>query len=190
MAKSSATPPATLPFVSVVCPTWNRSAFLPWLLYMFQYQDYPADRRELIIVDDSPQSHEALIATLKEYAEFPENIRYYYQSERMALGEKRNYTNALAKGEYILCMDDDDYYPPDRISYTLQEMIANRAIFAGCDQLNIWYSHINRIYKTQSMGPHHALNGTFAYHRSYLENHRYTDRQCLAEERDFLNGFT
>ena len=44
------------PFVSVVCPSYNRREFLPYLLYIYQYQDYPADRRELIIVDDSPHS--------------------------------------------------------------------------------------------------------------------------------------
>ena len=33
------------PFVIVVTPTWNRGAFLPYLLYMYRYQDYPADRR-------------------------------------------------------------------------------------------------------------------------------------------------
>ena len=52
------------PFVSVVCPTWNRRAFLPYLLYIFQYQDYPADRLELIILDDSEQINEYLIALL------------------------------------------------------------------------------------------------------------------------------
>lgn len=52
------------PFVSVVTPTWNRAAFLPYLLYMFRYQDYPAERRELVILDDSAESHLPIINAL------------------------------------------------------------------------------------------------------------------------------
>ena len=63
------------PFVSVVTPTWNRGAFLPYLLYMYRYQDYPADRRELIILDDSPQSHQHIIDRLTNGTPGSFNIR-------------------------------------------------------------------------------------------------------------------
>lgn len=179
-----------LPFVSVVTPTWNRRTFLPYLLYMFQYQDYPADRRELVILDDSPCSNADLIDSMKKYAACPHLIRYYHLPERLTIGAKRNRLNALAKGEYIICMDDDDYYPADKISYTITEMQRHKARFAGCDRIPIWYSHIDRIYLSHAWGPKHALNGTFAFHRSYLKHHRYDDDATLAEESHFLNGFT
>lgn len=98
------------PFVSVVTPTWNRGAFLPYLLYMYRYQDYPADRRELIILDDSPQSHQHIIDRLTNGTPESFNIRYIHHPEKLPLGKKRNMLNELARGEYILCMDDDDYY--------------------------------------------------------------------------------
>lgn len=181
---------SSLPFVSVVTPTWNRRTFLPYLLYMFQYQDYPAERRELVILDDSPCSNADLIEGMKKYAVCPHLIRYYHLPERLTIGAKRNRLNALAKGEYIICMDDDDYYPADKISYTITEMQRHKARFAGCDRIPIWYSHIDRIYLSHAWGPRHALNGTFAYHRSYLKRHRYDDTARLAEESHFLNGFT
>ncbi|WP_052118323.1 glycosyltransferase family 2 protein [Erwinia oleae] len=190
IARQSCKTAAALPFVSVVTPTWERRHFLPYLLYMFQYQDYPEDRRELVILDDSEQSNADLIAMLTKYIPFPENIRYIHQTERQTIGQKRNRLNELARGEYIICMDDDDYYPADKISFTIREMRRNKAIFAGCDRIPIWYSHINRIYMTATMGANHALNGTFAYHRNFLRNHRYDDRATLAEEAHFLNNFT
>lgn len=179
-----------LPFVSVVTPTWNRRTFLPYLLYMFQYQDYPAERRELVILDDSPSSNADLVEGMKKYAACPHLIRYYHLPKRLTIGAKRNRLNALAKGEYIICMDDDDYYPADKISYTIAEMRLHQAQFAGCDSIPIWYSHIDRIYRSRSLGPGHALNGTFAFHRSFLKRHRYDDGARLAEEGRFLNDFT
>lgn len=179
-----------LPFVSVVTPTWNRPAFLPWLLYMFRYQDYPADRRELIVLDDSDCSHQKIIDSLTGGQPEQVNIRYLHHPTRLPLGKKRNMLNELARGEYILCMDDDDYYPADKISYTISMMQRHRALISGCDQIPIWYSHINRIVKTHSFGPKHILNGTFCYHRNYLKKHRYADEANLAEERSFTDEFS
>lgn len=179
-----------LPLVSVVTPTYNRAEFLPYLLYMFQYQDYPADRRELVILDDSPHSHAELVAELTRYAPYPERVRYIHLPERLPIGAKRNRLNALAQGEYIICMDDDDYYPADKIRYTVNEMRRHNALFAGCDTIPVWYSHINQIFMTASFGRKHVLNGTFAYHRNYLRNHRYDDRVTLGEEGSFTRGFT
>ncbi|MBJ9260435.1 glycosyltransferase [Citrobacter amalonaticus] len=178
------------PFVSVVTPTWNRAAFLPWLLYMFRYQDYPADRRELVILDDSPQSHLSVIERLTQGNPAAFNIRYIHHPEKLALGKKRNMLNALATGEYILCMDDDDFYPADKISYTIAMMQRHRALISGADQIPIWYSHINRIFKTRRFGAQNILNGTFCYHRNYLKKHRYDDDCNLSEEEGFTNRFT
>lgn len=179
-----------LPFVSVVTPTWNRAAFLPYLLYIYRRQDYPADRRELVILDDSPQSNLPIIQRLTQGHPEKFNIRYIHHPERLALGKKRNMLNELANGEYILCMDDDDYYPADKISYTIGMMQKHRALISGSDQIPIWYSHINRIFKTHSFGKHHILNGTFCYHRNYLKKHRYDDECSLAEEVAFTNNYT
>jgi hypothetical protein len=178
----------TLPFVSVICPTWNRREFLPYLLYIYQYQDYPADKRELIIVDDSPESNEDLIDMLVDRTQH--SVRYVHSDKKMILGEKRNLLNRLATGKYILCFDDDDYYPADKISWQVGAMQENNSIFSGCDQIYIWYSHLDKIYRTRSFGKNHALNGTFGYHRNFLRNHRYDDNASLAEEKGFLNGFT
>ncbi len=177
------------PFVSVVTPTWNRGAFLPYLLYMYRYQDYPADRRELVILDDSPQSHQHIIDRLTNGTPEAFNIRYFHHPEKLPLGKKRNMLNELATGEYILCMDDDDYYPADKISYTIAMMQKHRALISGSDQIPIWYSHINRIFKSRSFGPRNILNGTFCYHRNYLKKHRYDDNCNLGEEKSFTDNF-
>lgn len=180
--------PHATPFVSVVCPTWNRRAFLPYLLYIFQYQDYPADKRELIILDDSEHSNDDLIAMMVDPSVC--TVRYVHSPQRLDLGKKRNMLNEMAKGEYIICFDDDDYYPPNKISAQVAAMQGNNALFSGSDTIYIWYSHLDKIYQTHAFGERHALNGTFGYHRNFLKNHRYEDTATLAEEQAFLNNFT
>ncbi|WP_343550774.1 glycosyltransferase family 2 protein [Pantoea sp.] len=190
MAKREPAHKGTLPFVSVVTPTWNRREFLPYLLYMFQYQDYPANRRELVILDDSPESNAELIASLTRYAPHPELIRYYHQSDRMTISAKRNKLNDLTRGEYIVCMDDDDFYRADKLSYTISEMRRHNALFAGCDVIPLWYSHINRIFMSTSQGARNVLNGTFAYHRNFLKKHRYDERVTMGEEQSFTRNYS
>lgn len=95
-------------FVSVVTPTYNRRKFLPILIHLYKTRTYPKEHRELIILDDSLTTNEDLIP--KDYP----NIRYYYHNEKMTLGEKRNKLNELARGDIIVCFDDDDYHYPEK----------------------------------------------------------------------------
>lgn len=47
----------------------------------------------------------------------------------MKLGKKRNTLNKLAKGEYIIFFDDNDYYCEDKIKNTIMRMIGNKSMF-------------------------------------------------------------
>lgn len=172
------------PFVSVVTPTYNRRHFLPMLIHLYQAQTYPADRRELVILDDSPTSNEDII---------PKNdmsIRYIYQSEKIPLGEKRNKLNELAKGDIIVCFDDDDYQFPERISYSVVKLNAEKTDIAGCSIIDIYYTDIDKTYQFGPYGRNHGTNGTFAYRRKYFENHKYDNKKNGQEEPEFTNNFT
>lgn len=50
------------------------------------------------------------------------NICYIYYLEKLLLGKKCNMFNELVCGEYIFCMDDDDYYLVDKIFYIIVMM--------------------------------------------------------------------
>lgn len=174
------------PFVSCICPTYNRRRFLPFLLRMFNGQTYPKDRRELIIVDDSPETNEDII---KQY-NVDKNIRYYHLKEKLELGKKRNYINSLIKGEYVVCFDDDDYYPPERVAHAITMLQSSKKQIAGSTRISIYYTALDKIYEFGPYGPNHGTNGTFAYHRDYLKNHQYQDDAKMAEEKYFLKDYT
>ena len=48
------------PFVSVLCPTYNRQALIPLVVEQFMSQRYPKDRMELVILDDSSRKWSSL----------------------------------------------------------------------------------------------------------------------------------
>lgn len=174
-------------FVSVVTPTYNRRNFLPILLHLYKNQTYPKEDRELIILDDSPISNEDIITIITK--DYP-NIRYYYQSEKMTLGEKRNKLNELANGNIIVCFDDDDYHYPERISHSVFKLNQQKKNIAGCTILDIYYTDINKVFRFGPYGKNHGTNGTFAYRKSYTLNHKHDDTKNQQEEPSFTNNFS
>ena len=174
------------PFVSCICPTYNRAKFLPYLLHIFDIQEWPKKQRELIILDDSPTNNEDIINANKK----DNNVRYIYSKKKIQLGKKRNMLNKYAKGEYIICFDDDDYYPPTRIKHTIQKMRATKNILAGSSILYLYMACLDKIYIFGPYGENHCTNGTMAYHKSFLKDNSYNNNADKAEEKYFLKDYT
>jgi len=91
--------------VAAVCCTFLRPAQLGHLIHCFLKQDYPVEKRELVILDDAGQYENQqgdrwrLISVRNRYA---------------TLGEKRNAAAALVSRdvEALAVWDDDDLYLP------------------------------------------------------------------------------
>jgi glycosyltransferase involved in cell wall biosynthesis len=174
------------PFVSVCTPTFNRRPFIPMMLECFKNQTYPKDRMEWIIVDDGTDKVDDLIN-----ASGIKQIRYFSCDEKMSLGKKRNYMHSFVKGTIIVYMDDDDYYPPERVSHAVDKLTENRhAMCAGSSEIYIYFKHIQQLYQAGPYGPNHATAGTFAFRTELLKESRYEDHAALAEEKHFLKNYT
>jgi hypothetical protein len=108
----------------------------------------------------------------------------------MKLGRKRNLLHEKSKGDIIVYMDDDDYYPPQRVSHAVEKLQEHpEALCAGSSEIYIYFKHIQKMYQFGPYGPNHATAGTFAFKRKLIEN-RYDDEACLAEEKSFLKDYT
>lgn len=176
----------TFPMVSVCTPTFNRRPFIENMFQCFRNQDYPKDRIEWIIVDDGTDKIGDLIKTSGI-----SQIRYFEVAEKMTLGAKRNYMHSFAKGSIIVYMDDDDYYPPDRISHAVEKLESSPdALCAGSSEIYIYFKHIKKMIQCGPYGPNHATAGTFAFKSKLLKITRYEDKAALAEERAFLKDYT
>ena len=175
-----------IPMVSVCTPTFNRRPFIQTMFECFRNQNYPKNRIEWIIVDDGTDK----IRDLIEKADIPQ-IRYFEVKERMNLGAKRNYMHSFVRGNFVVYMDDDDYYPPDRISHAVETLQANpNALCAGSSEINIYFKHVQKMIQCGPYGPNHATAGTFAFRAELLNITRYEDHAALAEERAFLKDYT
>ena len=88
-------------------PTFNRRSYLPQAIRCFLRQDYP--NLELIVVDDGSDP-------VRDCVPEDERIRYVRLDGKLKIGAKRNLACGLARGEFIVHWDDDDWYPPHRVS--------------------------------------------------------------------------
>lgn len=175
----------TIPFVSVLTPTFNRRKFIPVAIQLFKSQTYPQERMEWIIVDDGTDKVQDLFA-----ASGLTNVRYYSFDEKMPIGKKRNLINELATGDICVAWDDDDFYPPDRIRNCVKKLrsVAGKRIpVTGASQMYLYYTDRDEIWNIGPYNPNHCTNGTMAYWRSYCKDHRYDDTAVKAEERVFMD---
>ena len=174
------------PIVSVCTPTFNRRPFIENMFNCFRNQDYPKDRIEWIIVDDGTDK----IRDLVEASNIPQ-IRYFDIDEKMSLGAKRNFVHDQARGSIFVYMDDDDYYPPERISHAVDVLQANPdALCAGSSEIYIYFKGMDKMIQCGPYGPNHATAGTFAFKKELLSQTRYEEHAALAEERAFLKDYT
>ena len=174
------------PFVSVCTPTFNRRPFIKTMLQCFRNQDYPKSRIEWIIVDDGTDK----VFDLIDEANIPQ-IQYIPVENKMSLGAKRNFMHTKARGSIIVYMDDDDYYPPERISHAVERLQGKKeALCAGSSEIYVYFKHIQKMYQAGPYGPNHATAGTFAFRRELLDQTHYEDHAALAEEKHFLKNYT
>lgn len=186
---ATATAAAALPFVSVCTPTFNRRPFIPIAFEIFKNQDYPKDRLEWIIVDDGTDPIEDLI----EQSNIPQ-IKYHRVKEKMSLGKKRNYMHSLIhpQSKYIIYFDDDDWYPSDRISHSIEMLEKNPTfLIAGSSELYCYFKDDSpKLVQFGPYSPNHSTAGTFCFRTDLLKMTKYNDDKELAEERDFLKNYT
>jgi glycosyltransferase involved in cell wall biosynthesis len=173
-----------LPFVSVCTPTYNRRPFINMMKQCFLSQTYPHTLLEWIIVDDGTDKVGDLLQDIPQ-------IKYFHYDQKMPLGAKRNLMHQKTKGQIIVYMDDDDFYPPERIQHAVETLIANpTAMCAGSSIMYLYFKHVSKMYKFGPYGPNHATAATFAFWKKLLDSSHYEDTACLAEEKHFLKDYT
>ena len=63
---------------------------------------------------------------------------------------------------FIVYIDDDDYYPPERISHAVTMLQTHpKALCAGASEIYIYFKHIDQMIQFGPYGPNHATAGTF-----------------------------
>ena len=98
------------PLVTLITPTRNRRAFVSLMMHQVEKLEYPKDKLEWIIVDDSDDATD--VAFIQETLRLNVKIKYTFLHEPSlkSISAKRNHAAGLAAGKYICHLDDDDFY--------------------------------------------------------------------------------
>ena len=171
------------PYISICTPTFNRRPFIPTIIKCIENQTYPREKIEWLILDDGTDKIEDLVSHLPY-------VKYFKYDEKMTLGKKRNILNEKSSGEIIIFMDDDDYYPVDRIQHAVDKLRGSKALCAGSSAMFIYFKHINKMYQFGPYGPNHATAATFAFKRELLSKTKFDENSSVAEEKKFLKDYT
>lgn len=108
-------PPENLPKVSIITPTFNRTKLFSMAINNFNNFDYPKDKLEWIIIDDSTDEN-----TIEDILPIDKRIKYLKIEDNnikrpLTIAHKRNIGVKKSSGSIIIHMDDDDYYPPHSV---------------------------------------------------------------------------
>lgn len=99
-----------MPRISVVLPTYNRAAMVQHAIQSVcnqTFQDW-----ELIVINDG--SHDTTGEVLKGFSKKDPRIKAHFQKNR-GITASRSRGTALASGEYLAFLDDDDVFTADKL---------------------------------------------------------------------------
>ena len=100
------------PFVSIIVPVYNVEKYVEKCLKSISLQTY--EKIEVLVIDDGSKDNSGKIC--EDFAKNDDRITVYHK-ENGGLSDARNYGIARAKGEYITCIDSDDFVDVDYIEY-------------------------------------------------------------------------
>jgi len=126
----------SVPTVSIVLPTFNRSGFLPGAFRAISGQQMTS--WELIVVDDgsADDTREVVAAFSKD---LPQPVVYRYQTNQGAYGA-RNAGVAAATGRFIAFYDSDDLWLPHHLSACVEALEAFpdvHWVYAACELVDM-----------------------------------------------------
>ena len=167
--------------VSILVPTRNRYLFIPQLVRNIRNQDYDKNYIEVIIADDSLHSIKKML---------PDSYIYIRYNNTISIGKKRQDLKDMATGDIMVCFDDDDYYPPNRISHSVEMFNKYKNIdFAFSPSFYcLFKEHNNNIFLS---GPwlKNWGHATFSFTKKYALNNHYDINDKYGEEKKFTNYY-
>lgn len=153
---------------SIIIPAYNSASFIRAALDSIKQQTFTD--YELIVVCDSCEDNTEQIA--KEYGARTFTVNFHQD------GYTRNVGIDNARGEYLLFMDDDDWWLNEFVLEKIDKTLG------GCDLLRFGFYWQGRGYC--SPGDYFAVWNK-CWRREFVGDTRFSDVQCSSDI-DFHNG--
>jgi glycosyltransferase involved in cell wall biosynthesis len=161
-----------LPPVSIITITRNRGVFIGMMLNNWLNIKYPRDKLEWVILDDSDNTDYPLSDYIPQDDPY---IKYVKLNTRHRVDDKRNMAVKMAKYEYIVHMDDDDYYFPDHVLVKMRLLLYYKvqgvhSIPIGVYDMMQKSSYILGVPKGLN-NTNAVAEATLAYRKDYWQKH-------------------
>ncbi|NDE17994.1 glycosyltransferase [bacterium] len=187
---------ADCPQISVVTLIYNRKKFFDLACHNMMITDYPKDKIEWIIVDDSDdpaeQNTDRIVATLNAAA--PIRGVYVPLRKKATVAAKRNLGCEKATSDIILMMDDDDHYPETSFRRRVAWLVAHpwkpRAAAAttiACYDLQKGISAVNVPPADIPLGQR-ISEATLTFYKSWWAERQFPKTVVVGEAEDFVVG--
>jgi hypothetical protein len=181
------------PTVSIVTITQlKRFTCLEILKDLIESQTYK-NIIEWVIVEGSKDEDIATSAEqlkkFKESSDLMIPIIYLEKKPGEKLGALRNKGNKACSGDITVVMDDDDYYPVNRVKHAVEQLQGSSKLIAGCSAMYIYDYTLEKLCKFKGFGENHSINSCFAWKKKYLEKHSHDESKDCGEEPSFTNEF-
>jgi hypothetical protein len=184
------------PPISIVTLLYNRRKFFDLACHNIMLSDYPKDKIEWVIVDDSDNPEEAVSDRVIQVGlkSAPLTVVYVPFERKLPISEKRNIGVKRSKNEIVLFMDDDDHYPETsfrrRVAWltkhswkpqcTVCTTIACYDLLRGVSAVNTppWNLPLKQ----------RISEATLTFYKSWWEKQKFPFKTDIAEGEGFLNG--
>lgn len=191
-AKSIPSPTApevsALPSVSIVTPT-NRPDWVRLACYCYLMTNYPRDKLEWVILDNSDGDDLAKIVA--EATENDPSVKVY-RAESSGIGELRNEAVRRAQHDVIVHMDDDDYYGPNSVLERVSALLSMGVDCVYCSVLPMYepatFTSAMNVPPLNVVAAQRVSEATLCYRRSFWEEREFHFSAIVAEGEGFLHG--
>jgi len=114
-----------MPFISICIPSFNRSELLLPLLDSIRNQDF--NDYEIVIAEDCSPDRPSIRAVSKDFsANYPVSLTYVENEKNLGYDANLRNLIALARGEYVLFLGNDDLLAPGALS-TLFKVLSSQS---------------------------------------------------------------
>jgi len=167
----------TLPFISIILPTYNRKSLCKKAVESVERQTY--GNFELIVVDDDSTDGTGA-ASLFEHATH-KNLHYIRNEMNRGVSHTRNRGVAHARGDWLAFLDSDDEWHPQKLKKQVTWIQKNPA-YAIVQTREIWIRGGRRVNPPKT----HEKQAGYIFQQS-LERCMITPSSAMLKKRLFLD---
>jgi hypothetical protein len=184
------------PPISIVTLLYNRRKFFDLACHNIILSDYPKDKIEWVIVDDSDDPNEAVSDRVIQVGlkSAPLTVVYVPFERKLPISEKRNVGVKRAKNNIILFMDDDDHYPETSFRRRVAWLTKHPWNPQCCACTTIACYDLLRGVSAVNTPPwnlplkQRISEATLTFYKSWWEQQKFPFKVDIAEGEGFLEG--